>query len=41
MAPLCSVEPSKGIQAVMVSVSTMGQYGWSWCGSVSRPPTSL
>ena len=29
MAPLSSVDPSKGIQAVMVSVSTMGQYGWS------------
>ncbi len=29
MAPTSSVEPSKGIQAVIVSVSTMGQYGWS------------
>ena len=41
MAPVSSVEPSKGIQAVMVSVSTMGQYGWSWWGSVWRPPPSL
>ncbi len=37
MPPLSSVDPSKGIQAVTVSVSTIGQYGWSWCGSVSRP----
>ena len=40
MAPLSRVEPSKGIQAVTVSVSTMGQYGLVLV-RVGLPPARL
>ena len=41
MAPLSAVDPSNGIHAVTDAVSLIGQYGWSWCGSVTRPPARL
>ena len=33
--------PCSGIHAVIVSVSAIGQYGWSWCASVARPCARL
>ena len=38
---LTSAELDRYGAAVTDAVSLIGQYGWSWCGSVTRPPARL